>query len=120
MPPYDIRERVTGFAIGVVRLSMLLRKGGAEAKTISMQLLRSSTSIGANLEEAYGTSTEADFKSKLTISLKEARETLYWLRILSGAELVREPRIGLLVTEANEIVAILTSIAKQVSPGPRR
>lgn len=79
------------------------------------QLLRSGTSVGANLEEAKAAQSRPDFISKTRISLKEARETHYWLRLLERSDLVESNRIHPLVEEANEIVAILTSIVKKAS-----
>ena len=77
------------------------------------QLLRSGTSIGANLEEADAAQSKPDFISKCTIALKEARESHYWLRLLraSGRMVDRDH----LISDANEIVAILTAIVRKAS-----
>ena len=77
------------------------------------QLLRSGTSIGANVEEAQAGQSRADFLSKLSIACKEARETHYWLRLLAATDIVREPRLIDLIDEANQLVAILSTITKR-------
>ncbi len=80
---------------------------------LASQILRSGTSIGANLAEANSGYSKADFAAKCNIALKEARETLYWLRLLLACELVTEERLGSLIGETDEIVAILTTIVKK-------
>jgi four helix bundle protein len=80
------------------------------------QLLRAATSVGANLEEARAGQSKADFHAKLRISLKEARESHYWLRLLRDSGCIAAQRIDPLLQEANELVAILTSIAKKANP----
>ena len=79
------------------------------------QLLRSGTGIGSNLEEAEAGQSKADFIAKCRISLKEARESLYWLRLLAATETVRPTRLAPLIQEAREIVAILTTIVRKAS-----
>ena len=76
------------------------------------QLVRAGTSIGANLEEADAAQSKADFVSKCTISLKEARESHYWLRILKATGKAEVER---LLAEANELIAILTTIVRKAS-----
>src|SRR5437660_12287854 len=80
------------------------------------QLVSSSSSIGANLEEAKAGQSKADFHAKLRIALKEARESHYWLRFIAASGVVRTQRIDSLLDEANQIVADFTSIAKKVNP----
>jgi four helix bundle protein len=74
--------------------------------------LRSGTSVGANVEEGQAGQSRADFVSKLSIACKEARETHYWLRLLSATKLVPESRLTGLLDEANQLIAILTAIIK--------
>ncbi len=76
------------------------------------QLLRSGTSVGANVEEGQAAQSRADFLNKLSIACKEARETHYWLRLLAATEIVGENRLNGLLDEANQITAILTAITK--------
>ncbi len=77
------------------------------------QVLRSGTSIGANLEEAMAGQSKADFVSKCNIALKEARETHYWLRLFKENKVVDAERLSELTKESNELIAILTTIVKK-------
>src|SRR5436309_2281739 len=88
-----------------------LYQSAAEMRALSTQAMRAATSIGANLEEADAAQSRADFISKCTISLKEARETRYWLRILRQA--LNDARLDPLVAESTEIIAILTTIVRR-------
>lgn len=83
------------------------------SRTLATQLLRSGTSIGANVEESQAAQSRADFLSKLSIACKEARETHYWLRLLASSDIVAEIRLTELIDEANQLVAILTTITKR-------
>jgi len=74
-------------------------------------------SIGANLSEAQSAETKRDFVHKCTISLKEARESYYWLRLILEAELVEERRITEIMNETSQIIAILTTIVKKTKRG---
>jgi len=110
MTTVDIYDRVFAFACRVVRLHRVLsRRRGTHMVAVN-QLVRSGTGIGSNLEEAKGAQSRKDFIAKARIALKEARESHYWLRIMTTCELVPRRRIEPLLDEANEIVAILTSI----------
>jgi len=77
---------------------------------LSRQLLRSGTSIGANVEEAQAGQSRADFISKYAIALKEARETVYWLRLLSAAEKSTNGKYMELINEAHVITRIIGAI----------
>ena len=79
---YDIRERAFQFAVRIVRLCQYLEKNSQVSKLIMNQLLDAGTSVGANLEEAKAGQSNKDFVHKNAISLKEAREARYWLRLL--------------------------------------
>ncbi len=83
------------------------------SRTLSHQLLRSGTSIGANTIEAKSGQSRKDFLHKLEIALKEARETKYWLRLLVASEIVSEKRLQPLLNETEEIIKILVSITKR-------
>src|SRR5690349_9608135 len=80
------------------------------------QLVDAAMSVGANLEEARGAQSKADFHAKVRISLKEARESHFWLRLLAESGSIARKRVTPLIQEANEIVAILTAIAKKTNP----
>jgi four helix bundle protein len=106
----DIYQRAFDFACRVVRLHRALsRRRGTHMVAVN-QLLRSGTGVGSNLEEARGSQSRRDFIAKARISLKEARESHYWLRIMTTCELVPRRRLEPLLNEANELVAILTAI----------
>ncbi len=79
----DLSERTLQFAINVIKY---LRKhpNTTEYKIIKYQLIKSSSSMGANYEEAQGASSKADFTNKVRISLKESRESNFWLKVIRG------------------------------------
>lgn len=79
---------------------------------LANQLLRSGTSIGANVEEGQGGQSRADFVAKYSIACKEARETNYWLRLLAASGIMSEEKLKDLIDESNQLVAILTAIIK--------
>jgi len=106
----DIRERTFEFAVRIVRLCQHLDKTPGACRTLSGQLLRAGTSIGANVEEAQAGQSRADFVSKNSIALKEARECHYWLRILIATKIMPEKQIAELRDEAEEIKRVLGSI----------
>lgn len=108
----DITERTFDFAVRIVKLSQQLDITPGTNRIIANQILRSGTSIGSNVEEAQGGQSKADFISKISISCKEARETLYWLRLLTASKIISESKLQPLKKEAHELVAILTSIIK--------
>jgi four helix bundle protein len=108
--PLEICERTFQFALRIVKLCDFLNSTPGVSRELSRQLVRSGTSIGANVEESQAAQSTADFIHKLEISLKEARETRYWLRLLIAAEIVSSSRLVPLLNEANEIVKILASI----------
>ncbi|MEA5574932.1 four helix bundle protein [Anabaena sp. UHCC 0451] len=108
----DIQERTLNFSIRIVTLCKFLRKNGGTGYDLSKQLIRSGTSIGANVEEAQNAESKPDFIHKMSISLKEARETSYWLKILIATEKKLEPRLLLLLNESNELISILHAIIK--------
>ena len=79
-------------------------------RTLAKQLILSGTSIGANVEESQAAQSTADFIHKLQISLKEARETRYWLRLLIATKILPQPRLSPLLNEAEEIIKIIAAI----------
>jgi four helix bundle protein len=79
---------------------------------VARQLVRAATGGGANYEEARGAESRADFIHKVGIANKEVREALYWLRLVQDAELAADEQLAVLVQEADELVAILTSSIK--------
>ncbi|MGH7875916.1 MAG: four helix bundle protein [Candidatus Binatia bacterium] len=105
-----ITERTFAFAVSVVRFCQKLVTKPGVNRTLGQQLLRAGTSIGANLEEAQAAQSSADFISKCSISLKEARETIYWLRLLQAAGQCENDDCRLLAQEADEISRIIGAI----------
>lgn len=105
----DITERTFKFGVRIVKLARFVERRWGTAD-LGRQVLRSGTSIGANVEEAQAGQSKADFISKMQIALKEARETDYWLRLLVASETIRPARAESLQAEAREIAAILGAI----------
>ncbi len=99
-------ERTYKFALRIVKLVSALPRT-TTSEVLGKQVIRSGTSVGANIEEAYAASTRRDFTYKMQIALKEARETHYWLRLIRDAGLVPEKWIASLLQEALEIKLIL-------------
>jgi four helix bundle protein len=108
----DIVGRSFEFAVRVVRICRFLETQDWVSRTLANQLLRAGTSIGANIEEAQAGQSKADFTAKMSIALKEAQETLYWLKLLNTAEVVETEKLSGITKEADELVRILTSIVK--------
>ena len=109
---YDIKERTFQFAVDIVRfLSELPRSTAGYA--LGRQLIRSGTSIGANVEEAAGARTKKEFINSMNVAKREARETLFWLRVIKETPLVSDQKVSAVLIESNELVSILTTIVKR-------
>ena len=108
--PGDIKERTFNFAVAIVRLCAELSERAGVSRNLSYQLLSSGTSIGANVEEAQAGQSRADFVSKYAIALKEARETIYWLRLLEASGQLSGEKVQTLRREAEEISRIIGAI----------
>jgi four helix bundle protein len=106
---YDLDTRSMEFATKVAKLVLSLTQNQV-AKEYSRQLIRSSASIGANIEEADGTLSKRDFINKMVISRKEARESKYWLRLIQRTQNINQEESGFLIQEAEEIKLIISSI----------
>lgn len=107
----DIIQRSFIFGVEVVKLSQTFPRNAA-GFALSSQIVRSSTSIGANIEEAQDGLSKKDFIHSMNIALKEARETYYWLRIAVESGFVSDLYKEKLLSENLELVKILTSIVK--------
>ncbi len=112
--PQEISERAFEFAVQVVKVCQNLGREHGIPRVLISQFLKAGTSIGANLEESKGGQSRADYLSKVSIACKEARETHYWLRIFTATSLVPEAKLDWLLDEANQLVAILTTIVKKL------
>ena len=108
--PKDITARAFEFALRIVKLCQHLEKKPGVPRTLSYQLLKAGTSVGANIEEAQAGQSRPDFISKNSIALKEARECHYWLRLLIAAKILPEKCLTELRDEAEELKRILGSI----------
>jgi four helix bundle protein len=106
-----ILDKSYAFALRIIKLYQYLCNEKKEY-VLSKQILRSGTSIGANVEEAIGGQSEKDFKAKLSIAYKEARETHYWLRLIRDSEILSEKEVESLITDCDEILKISGSIIK--------
>ena len=108
--PYDIQDRAFLYATEIVDLCRPMLPPGGLVRELAKQLLHSGTSIGANLEEAEGGASKADFRSKIAISRKEARETRYWQRLIVHADPRLRATAAPMIDEARQIIDILTTI----------
>lgn len=106
-----IKEKSYDFALRTVKLYKYLAKAHNEF-VLSKQILRSGTSIGANVEEALGGVSRKEFTNKLSIAYKEARETHYWLRILHDTEYISKKMFTSIEADCIEICKILFSIIR--------
>ncbi len=104
-----IADKSYAFALRIVKLNQYLNEKTKQFD-ISRQVLRSGTSIGANIEEGVGAESKKDFIHKLSIAYKEARETKYWLRLLKDSEIIEVNLANSLLNDAEEILAILGKI----------
>jgi four helix bundle protein len=109
----DLQPRTKMFARRIIRLYCALSKHEELAQVLGKQVLRSGTSVGANYREANRARSKAEFISKIGDCLKEADETLYWLELFSEENVVSAKRLGPLIGEANELVAIIITILKR-------
>jgi len=107
----DMVDRTRRFALRVIRLVSSL-PNERTADIIARQVLRSGTAIGANYREATRAATKKHFASILSIALREADETLYWLELLRDAKLIRTHLLRDLVDECNQFVAMLAASVK--------
>lgn len=108
-----VGEKSEQFAINIVNVYKELTQTKNEF-VLSKQLLRSGTSIGANIAESECASSESDFVNKLYIALKECNESLYWLRLLYKTKYIGKERYNSLYRDCSEIKRILTSSVKTI------
>ena len=101
------------FALDIIELYKFLKS--KNEFVISKQLLRSGTSIGANVEEANAAQTKKEFATKMSLTSKEARETIYWLRLLDKSKLVDSDYKNH-ITKIDELIRIITAIVKTTQP----
>ena len=109
--PNPIRDKSYAFSLKLVPFCRILMEDKREY-VLSRQLIKSGTSIGANVEEGVNAPTKKDFAHKLSISLKEAFETRYWLCLLRDTHYAEEGIANQLIDDAQELIALLTAILK--------
>lgn len=115
----DLKTRTRQFALRSVRLYSALPKT-TEAQVIGKQLLRSGTSVGAHYREATRARSDAEFISKIEGGLQELEETMYWMELIVEAEIFPAPRMADLMSEADELTAILVTCVKNVKNRKRK
>lgn len=108
-----LKEKSYGFAIRIIKLAHFLKEKKKE-QVLSKQIVRCGTSIGANIEEASGAQSDNDFIAKLHISLKEAKETHYWLRLLRDTDYITQEQAESMIEDVNEIITLLTKSLKTI------
>ncbi len=107
----QLEKRTKKFAVSIIKLSAQL-PDTTECKVVRNQVTKSGTSVGANYREANRARSKADFANKIKICESEANETVYWLEIIMELEWTDINKIELILSEANELLAIFSSIGK--------
>lgn len=108
-----VKDKSYAFALATIKLYQSLTN--KKEFVLSKQLLRSATSIGANIEEATAGQSRADFLSKMSIASKEDRESNYWLRLLRDSQIAATEEIQPLLIESESLIRILTAIVKSTA-----
>ncbi|MCX6150561.1 MAG: four helix bundle protein [Ignavibacteriales bacterium] len=107
-----LKNKSFTFSVRVVKLYKILLQRDKDYDPIFKQLLRCGTSIGANVSEAHSAASRKDFINKLLISLKEARETEFWLTLLNESKIINSKEYKSLNNDCDELERILTSSIK--------
>ena len=110
----SFKRRTKQFVIDNIRLYRTLPKT-EEARIVGRQLLRSSSSVGSNYRAACRTRSEAEFHAKISIVVEEADESLFWMEILTEAEITQSAQVSQLMIEAQEILKVMAKARKTVS-----
>ncbi len=111
MKENPLKDKSYQFGIRIVKLSQFLQQDKKEF-VLSKQVLRSGTAVGALIREAEYGQSRADFTSKMSISLKEAKETEYWLSLLKDTDFINENQYMNLQSDCKELIAMLVSTVK--------
>jgi four helix bundle protein len=109
-----VKDKSFNFAIRVIKLYKYLLEEKKEF-VLSKQLLKSGTSIGANINEAQQGQSKKDFLMKMNISLKECTETIYWIKLLAATDYIDKQQESLIINDCIELEKLLTSIVKTTS-----
>lgn len=117
----EIVDKSFEFAVRIVRLRQYLVKTHKEF-VLSKQILRSGTSIGANVNEAQAAQSKADFVAKMSVASKESRETSYWLQLLCESDYLDriKSQVQALIGQNNELIKLLTRIVKTAQSSTQR
>ena len=110
----QFRNRTKKFVVDNIRLFRFLPKT-EEARIIGKQLLRSSSSVGANYRAVCRARSQAEFHSKISIVVEEVDESIFWMEVLIEADVIKQPQIINLMNEANEILKVTSSARKTIS-----
>ena len=111
-----IVEKTKSFALRIIKLYRYLQEEQGE-RILSKQVLKSGTSIGANVKEAVRGQTKPDFYAKMNVALKEASETEYWLELLAESGYIEKTHYGDINEDCQEIIKLLVSITKSQKDG---
>jgi four helix bundle protein len=111
--PRDLCDRTFLFSCEIVAFCIALSRRLGACRQIAGQLLRAGTSVGANAEEAKAAFTRREFACENAVVLREARESRFWLRLISANRLMLQPLIEPLLAEANELVGIYTATVRK-------
>jgi len=111
MKPNQVKDKSYQFALRIIRLCKQVREKHKEYH-VTGQLLRSGTSIGANVEEANAGQSKKDFTAKMSIASKEARESHYWIRLLTDSDYLEKDMAKSVLSDCDELIRLLTSIVK--------
>ncbi len=114
MKQNNLLDRTFNFGVDVLKYIRQLPRD-SEFNLIRFQLGKSATSVGANYEESQAGSSKADFKNKVRIALKEARESNYWLRIIKALSEIESVELNRLLQESKEIKNILAAILNKMN-----
>ena len=109
-----IENKSFDFAVRIVNLYKYIINEKREF-VLSKQLLRSGTSIGANVAEAERAQSRADFAAKMSVALKESNETLYWLRLLNATDYITNEEFSSMQKDLDELISLLVSICKKTN-----
>ena len=111
-----VKDKSKDFALKIIQLYKFLTVSAPIKEfVLSKQILRSGTSIGANIKEALRAQSRPDFKAKMNIALKEASETEYWLELLYESDYINDTQYEYLIDNCRELLKLLTSIVKNTN-----
>ena len=120
MPPYNIQQRTFEFSAEVVMFCRQIWHVHYVTQHLARQLLKAASSVGANMEEADGGQSPADFISKVAIAKKESKESVYWLRLIAATDGNIRHRIPPLLDEAKQIESIVAAIHRKAEENQKR